>query len=209
MDGGSIERLELRQGEPVNAAHVAQLDRAIVRNTGLPGARVRRRVWPWGTAHSYHGGSGGAASSPVFQPEVALLDADSAEIRWGGPRALIGGVAPTIDDVEIFTEDAETGLRPALLVKRESFTAAGECGVYFRVEVDAGDNFRAQKITPVALPPPPPTLPFIAHKLALHLRLRAGVVSYVEEDDRALFFALGFFAVERRASGVFEPIFSV
>ncbi len=206
MDAGSIERLELRNGEPVNAAHVVALDRAITKNASLPGVHVRRRVFPWGTCHSYHAsGSGGLASAPAFEPDVTIVDSQTAEVRWNGPRALINGVAPRIDGHEIFTEDEETGARPALTVGRDAFNAAGECGVYFRCEVDP-QNFGIFKITPVALPPPPATEKLVAHKLALHLRLRAGAMSYDEDDDRELFSSLGFYAVSRRATGVFTAL---
>ena len=205
MDAGAFDRLELPAGTMVTAEHVNLLDRAISRANQLPGVRVRRHIWPWGTSHSYHGGGGGA-SAPAFEPAVAILDADSAEVRWDGPRALINGVAPTIGELEIFDEDPDTGERPVLRVNRADFGATGECGIYFRCEVDAL-NFEIAKITPVALPPPPPPEKLVAHKLALFLRLRGGSVSYNEEDDRELFSSLGFFAVQRRASGVFSPLF--
>ena len=206
MDAGAFDRLELRTGEPVTAAHINQLDRTIERSRSLRGAHVRRREWPWGTSHSYHGSGGGSASTPIFEPRVALLDRDTAEVRWDGPRALINGIAPTIGKREIFDEDPETGERPALVVKRESFSALGECGIYFRCEVEPL-NFGVVKVTPVALPPPPPTEKLVAHKLALFLRLRGGVVSYEEADDRALFSNLGFFAVLRHPNGTFAPLF--
>ena len=207
MDAGAFDRLELPIGTVVTAEHVNLLDRAISRGNRLPGVRVRRHIWPWGTSHSYHGGSGGGgASAPAFEPEVSILDQDSAEVRWTGPRALINGVAPTIGDAEIFDVNPETGERPALRVSRGDFSASGECGIYFRCDVESSD-FGIVKITPVALPPPPPTEKLVAHKLALFLRLRAGAVSYNEEDDRELFSSLGFFAVQRRATGVFSPLF--
>lgn len=205
MDAGSLDRLELRHGERVTAEHVNLLDRNIAKNAGLPGRGVRRHIWPWGTSHSYHGG-GSTGSAPVFQPDVAIRDPDTAEVRWSGPRALINGVAPTIGTLEIFETDPDTGLRPVLIVDRGVFNAAGECGVYFRIEVEPV-NFGITKITPVAAPPPPATERLIAHKLALHLRLRAGRVSYEEDDDRELFSSLGFFAVQRRSGGNFAPLF--
>jgi hypothetical protein len=200
----SIERLELRHGEKVTAEHLNALDRAIARSRYLPGPRVRRRVWPWGTSHSYYG-HGGTGSAPVFQPVVNVLDRDTAEVRWDGPRATIGGVAPTIDDVEIFEKDEATGQRPALLVQRSDFGDQAECGIYFRVTV--GTDFRAKSVTPIAAPSLPDRAAYQADCLALFLRLRAGSITYNEEDDRELFSSQGFFAVLRRPSGIFEPLF--
>ncbi len=206
MDAGSIERLELRAGEKVTAAHVAALDRSISKNAGLPGVGVRRKVFPWGTTYSYHGTGGGGGSAPVFAPQVEIIDRDTAAVRWDGPRALIGGVAPTIDAKEIFETLPETGLRPALLVTRGQFGPLGECGIYFRVTV-GGDDFSARTVIPVAAPTLPSREAHQADCLALFLRLRAGIVSYEEDDDRELFSAQGFLAINRRASGIFEPLF--
>lgn len=207
MDAGSIERLELRQGETVTAAHINALDRAIARSAGRAGVGVRRRVYPFGTSYSYRG-SGGGGSAPVFEPAVTLLDADTAEVRWDGPRALIGGVAPTIGEVEIFEEDPVTGLRPALTVTRDSFNAIGECGIYFRVTADPGDGYRAKTVTPIASPGMPPAEKYLGYCLALFLRLRAGTISYEEDDDRELFSSQGFLAIRvREATGIFQSLF--
>jgi hypothetical protein len=199
-----IDRLELRHGEKVTAEHINALDRAIARHRGVPGVRVRRHIWPWGTSYSYHG-TGGSGSAPVFQPVVNVLDRDTVEVRWDGPRTLIGGVAPTIDDVEIFETDERTGQRPALLVTRGDFGEQGECGIYLRVTVDA--DFRAKIVTPIAAPTLPDRAAYQADCLALFLRLRGGSITYNEEDDRELFSAQGFFAVLRRPTGIFEPLF--
>ena len=211
MDAGSIERLELKAGERVTAAHVAQLDRAVAKNAGLPGLRVRRRVYPWGTSHSFYGNGGGLASAPVFRPDVTIA-ADSAEVRWSGPRALIGGLAPVLgkdgggQDVEIFAEDAQTGLRPALMVPRTAFDPATlACGIYFKVTTTAG--FDALRVEPVARAALPGREPFTAYKLALFLRLRDGQPSYEEDKDRELFCSQGFLAVQQRPNGRFEALF--
>lgn len=208
MNADSVERLFLKRGERVTDAHVRALDRAIAGTAKLGGIGTRRRVLPWGTITSFAGRGGGGADAPVFRPEVSILEGgEAAEVRWSGPRALIGGIVPTIVDAEIFTEDPVTGLRPALRVERAQCSEAGECGIFFRVEVNRADDFRAATVTPIAAPALPPREPGIAHKLALFLRLRRDRLSYIETDDRELFSSQGFLAILRRDSGIFEPLF--
>ena len=213
MDAGSIENLELKRGEVVTAAHVNQLDRAIVRNNSLPGLRVRRRQYPWGVSYSAYGVPG-VGSSPIFQPDVTITRT-GAEVRWDGPRALIGGVTPQMPSVaglppkftdpQIFTEDEKTGQRPALIVPLEAFSKeTGECRVYFKVTV--GSDFRALSAHPVALPGQPVVEAKAAHKLALFLRIRDGSPSYIEELDREMFCGQGFMAVGQKPSGKFEAL---
>jgi hypothetical protein len=205
MESG-IERLTIRHGETPTARHLRQLDAAIARCARLGGRGVAQRVWPWGTSSVFRGsGGGGAGSAPVFEPAVSILSADVAEVRWEGPRALIGGVAPVLEGSEIFTEDLDTGLRPAITVTREQFSAEGECGIYFRATLDHSE-FRVLSVTPFASPVLPVRAPWEACKLALFLRVRNGAITYAEEDDRELFSSQGFFAVQRRTSGLCEPL---
>ena len=208
MDTGSLERLKLKNGQPVTAAHVMALDRQIVRNNALLGSGVRRRVFPWGTTRSYFGRGGGTGSAPVFQPEVETSK-DGAEVRWSGPRALIGGLAPVIgtDDKapEIFTEDADTGLRPAFKVTKNDFGAGDSLGIYFKLTTDP--YFNPLKVEPIASAAAPLPQPFTGFKLALFLRLRAGAITYEEADDRVLFSSQGFLAIDAAKSGRFKALF--
>jgi hypothetical protein len=205
MDGGSIERLELAPGAKVTGAHVAQLDRTIAQNQGLRGLRVRRRQYPWGIHHSYSGLNGGG-DSPIFAPDVSFRGDGTAEVRWSGPRALIGGVAPTIEKAEIFTEDDQTGLRPVLLVDPTLYGSdTGECRIYF--QVTTYDDFSAKVVTPVAMSGKPVVQAFTGYKLALFLRMRGGAPSYLEDADREMFCGQGFLAINQRAGGKFESLF--
>jgi len=208
MDEGSIERLELKAGEEVLGWHVTLLDRAITRNNRLPGRNVRRRVYPWGTTSRYVGNDG-VGSSPIFQPDVSFLSGGDVEVRWSGPRALIGGVAPTINKQEIFTDDPQTNLRPALTVSSKDFDPdTGECGIYFRVTAGSETGYTPSLVTPIASPGLPKAAPKFGHKLALFLRMRDGQPSYNEDDDRELFCSQGFLAVQIHvASGLFESLF--
>lgn len=207
MDAGSIERLLLKQAQKPTDRNVRALDAALARSQKLPGLGVRQRVLPWGTITSYDGGrGGGGGDAPVFRPVVSIL-ADRAEIGWSGPRALIGGVVPTISDKEIMEVDPATGQRPVLKVPLAEFADAEEIGIFFRVTADPADDYRARTVEPVALPRLPAPAPHLAHTLALFLRRRAGRLSYDESDDRELFCGQGFLAVNRRQNGVFTPLF--
>lgn len=203
MDGGSIERLNLKAGESVTAAHVVRLDRKITQNSGLPGVRVRRRQFPWGT-HYNTSGDFGLGSAPQFQPNVNFIDNGVAEVRWDGLEAMIGGVVPTIQGTKIFTEDKD-GARPALVVPRTSYSADGECLIYFKLTVFQS-SFVPQLVEPVALKAPPLPEPYTAYKLALFLRLRDGSPSYDEQADRTLFCGQGFMAVNIKPDGKFESL---
>lgn len=200
------DRLFIRQGAVVTDAHLRALDAAIARATPRPSAGTRLTITPDGYHRSYSGAPGGA-SSPVFRPAVSLVNG-GALVRWSGPRALIGGVVPTIGDVEIFATDPATKARPHLEVTAADVNEHGECGIYFRVEVDRADDFRVRAVLPVASAQlPPPKEPGIAYCLALFLRTRGGRLTYVEDDDRELFSNQGFFAANRRTDGTFEPLF--
>jgi len=203
MDEGSIERLQLRHGEKVTAAHVNQLDKAIARNTALYGAGVRRRVFPWGTSRRFYARSG-IGSAPQFQPNVTFLDKGVAEVRWDGPESMIGGVVPTINGAKIFTP-GQDGTLPALTVPRTSYSDQGECLIYFKLTVFQS-SFEPSKVEPVALPAPPLLEPYTGYKLALFLRLRDGNPSYDEQADRSIFCGQGFMAVNIKPDGRFESL---
>lgn len=202
----SVEGLELRNGERVTAAHVDALDRRIARNGSRPGVRVRRVQRPWGTSFC-SSAIGGVGDSPIFRPAVDFRADGTAEVRWSGPRALIGSVAPTIGKAEIFAEDAQTGLRPALVVSPTLYgKETSECLVYFKVTT--WPDFTAKTVTPVALAARPAAEAYTAYKLALFLRKRDGAPSYLEEDDRVMFCGQALLAIQRRPSGKFEALFS-
>lgn len=203
MDAGQVERLFLRNGEQPTPSHLARLEALTAQNTQLRSASVRRRILPWGT-HTHFSGQGGRGTAPVFAPDVTITGS-TALVRWSGPRALIGGVAPKIKDREIFADDPATGLRPALEVTEKDFNELGECSVFFRVEVD--EDFRAKTVEPIASPKLPLPSPHNGYCLALFLRMRGGAMDYDEDTDRQLFTAQGFFAATRRPNGVFESLF--
>lgn len=199
MDAGSIERLLVRHGEKLTIKLLQGLDALIARNTPLRGLNTRVRILPWGTIRSSTATGGRTLSAPLFRPAVRVGPA-AAFVQWTGPRALIGGVAPTIEGVEIFTE--RDGRRPGIFVARSDFEN-GEVGIYFRVTVDPADDFRVRRVEPVAHAKLPPPQPFIAHKLALFLRIRGNAISYKEDDDRALHCGVTFLAVNPRPDGRF------
>jgi hypothetical protein len=116
-------------------------------------------------------------------------------------------VVPTIDGKEIFAVDPETGARPFLEVPFANFAGKDEISIFFKVTADPLDDFRAGVVTPIALAKLPAPAPHVAHALALFLRRRGESFSYQEPDDRALFSAQGFLAVNRRQNGQFTPLF--
>lgn len=200
-----VERLKVKAGEMPTAAHVRALDVGIRRSAVLRGARIRRRQFPWGTHHN-SSGEFGTGDSPIFQPDVSFHADGTAEVRWNGPRALIGGVAPSIDGKEIFLDDPETGFRPVLVVPPTAYgEETNECRICFKVTT--WDDFTAKLVVPVFQKERGAAEPKTAYKLALFLRKRDGAPSYIEEDDRVLFCGQGMLATERRASGTFEALF--
>lgn len=203
VDAGNVDRLVVKTGATPTARDVRALDTAIDRTVKLPGIGVRRRVLPWGTITNYSGSRAGSGSAPIFRPAVRILK-DTAEVRWSGPRALIGGVAPAFGKIEIF-DGKEIRSRPAVMISDNEVNAIGEVGIYFRVQVDT--DFQIRTVTPIASADLPDREPYVAHKLALFLRIRRGKLSYVETDDRELFSGQGFLAVLRRTTGLFEPLF--
>ncbi|MEQ1862648.1 MAG: hypothetical protein ABMA13_22235 [Chthoniobacteraceae bacterium] len=197
-----IERLTLKAGEKITTAHLHQLDSAIARQTPLRGLGVRTRRLPWGTIRNYQASHPGAASAPVFRPQVTT-GAQIAEIRWSGPRGLIGGLAPTKGGVEIF--DDRKGNRPSIVISKAEFGDGDQCGIWFRVVTD--EKFKVRLVEPFAAPSLPAVKPFIAYKLALFLRLRGGRITYSEAEDRELFCSQGFLAINRGEHGIFDPLF--
>lgn len=203
----SLDNLRVKQGETVTPQHVNALADAVERSRRLPSPNTRRKEFPWGT-HVTSTTRGGASSHPVFRPAVSIANGE-ARVSWTGPRALIGGVAPTIEKIEIFANDPATRKKPFLTVRKESFSEIGECGIYFRISAPAAAAYRAVTVTPIASPTLPVTEPFFAHKLALFLRIRRGKISYVEEEDRELFSSIAFTAALVTPAGRFEPIFGM
>ena len=104
----SFDRFIVKRGAPVSPWFADALQRAIERSRSLAGPHTRRKVTPWGTHTSVIAADGDGAID-VFRPSVKITG-DSAEVRWTGPRALIGGVAPTINDKEITSIDETTKL---------------------------------------------------------------------------------------------------
>ena len=200
----SFDRLKVKRGAPVTSWFADALQKAIERTHTLSGPHTRRKITPWGT-HTSVIASDGTGDSAVFRPAVKVKNG-LAEVRWSGPRALIGGVAPTIGGKEIFTPLGD-GQRPALYVSAKDFGPLGECGIYFRCTADPADDFRLVTVTPVAAPSLPPHEARVAHKLALFLRLRHNRITYVEDADRELFCSQGFLAILTREGGSFEPLF--
>lgn len=193
MRAPPIERLILKNGEPVTAAHVTQLA-ALTTRTFEPGVNVRQRVLPWGTIQNYDA-KGGGFVSPYFAPTVSRSEDEGFSVSW--QRGLIEGVEPTIEGVPI-SGDREKGTIPAFKVPKSAFGDAGEALVYFRLHL--GEGYGITKIEPFAAPETPTIQPFLADKLAL----------IIYEDGsfwRALVSNQGHLAINRRAGGLAQHIF--
>lgn len=182
----SIERLILKRGEPVTAAHVNALSAAASQQQSS-GRNVRKRVLPWGTiTHFAGGGSGGV--SPIFSPNVSPA---KDGFRVGFELGLIAGVEPSIGGIGISQKDAE-GKRPTLFIPREMFAERGEVGVYFRVSYNR--DWQAEKAEPIASVTPPKQAAWTFHKLA-------AIVFADGSYFRALYFNLGIESINRGTDG--------
>jgi hypothetical protein len=154
----SIERLTLKRGEEVTAAHINALS-AAVSQTQSSGIGVRTRELPWGQIRHFDGGGSGG-TSPIFAPNVSPA---KDGFRVGFELGLIAGVEPSIDGIGISKKDAE-GKRPTLFIPRESIDASHGIGVYFRVTYNR--DWQAEKAEPIASVAAPKQQPWTFHKLA-------------------------------------------
>lgn len=201
MNAERVERLFLKNGEEPTDEHLRALDRLIDSREGLRTTGLRRRVLPWGTHTHIEGDAGGVLSMPKFRPSVTITG-EGALVRWSG-EGLIAGLPPKVGETSIFAADDGTGHRPAFAATLAMFEGADQLGIYFQVETSPG--FVPLRVT-VAAFPALPRVPWQAHKLALFLRLRGGKLSYREDDDRQLFSSQRFEAINRRSTGLFEPL---
>lgn len=193
-----LEDLLAKLYEPWSAAKHNATVQLAERNTLNSGPGVRQRRTAHGTHISFRGGEGGSFASPKFRASITRKG-DRWEVRW--QRGLIGGVEPVIGDLAISAKGPDKKT-PALIVTAGDFDPEeGVCGLYFRVEVEAG--FAITRITPVAQPAKPPKEPRVAHKLA-GLLIRSGTAVRYE---RELYSNLGFFAANRKGNGFFDPLF--
>ena len=183
----SIERLTLKRGEEVTAAHINALS-AAVSHTQSSGIGVRKRILPWGTITHYDGGGSGG-TSPIFAPSVTPA---KDGFRVGFELGLIAGVEPSIDGIGLSQKDAE-GKRPTLFIPRESIDPIHGIGVYFRVSYNR--DWQAERAEPIASVAPPKQQAWTFHKLACTV-FADGVV------QRWLYFNVGIESFNRGADGI-------
>lgn len=183
-----LESLQLRQGEPVTAKHIAAISAAANR-TDTSGLNVRERQLPWGKIRHYDGGSGGGTSA-IFAPSAVRV-AEGFAVSF--ERGLIAGIEPSLAGIGISEIDPTTNKRPALIVPVELLeNPRAEVGIYFRVTFSK--EWQAEKAEPFASIDAPKRAPWTFDKLACTLA-KTGALW------RSLYWNLGIESINRGGDG--------
>jgi hypothetical protein len=136
--------------------------------------------------------------------KITVGDGDEAdELRVTFTPGHVDGVIPMIGDLFLDDVDA-SGNPPALIVKAVAWRPYGRGErslLMFRYELNR--DFAVMKVVPVAVPLPPPRLPWQWHKLTAILIRREGSVRVFP----MIFFSQGFDVADPRpATGSFQPL---